>query len=74
MNRYRRILMASALSAVLLAGCGPQASDKKEEPMPMENTVYGEQIKQMNRITDQAKKLEQERMPNLNQQLKENEQ
>lgn len=53
----------------LLAGCGAGDSGAKKAPMPMEETVYGEQIKQMNRIRDQAQKLSGERMDNLNKQL-----
>jgi outer membrane lipopolysaccharide assembly protein LptE/RlpB len=52
--------------AVVLGACGKQ--DRDEEPMPVEETVFADQVEALDRAKQQAKEMEG-RMQDLNSQL-----
>ena len=60
---------AAALTLLMLGGCG--GSDTAERPAPMapEETVFGGQIQQMDRVREETSKLSSERMDTLNRQI-----
>lgn len=61
-------LLRCLLAALLVAGCGQDNSSRQEEPMAVEDTVYGDQIEQMRRAEDRAREMEG-RVQDLNKQL-----
>jgi nitrous oxide reductase accessory protein NosL len=61
----RKALVAAALAA-LLAGCGQDR--EAEEPMPVEETVFGDQVEQIDRTREQVQEMEG-RMQDLNAEL-----
>jgi hypothetical protein len=54
--------------ALLIAGCGQDNSSRQEEPLAVEDTVFGEQVETMQRAEDRAREMEG-RMQDLNEQL-----
>jgi hypothetical protein len=52
----------------LLAACGQDNSSREPEPMPVEDTVFADQVKAMERAEDRAREMEG-RMQDLNQAL-----
>lgn len=63
------VLSLSAVLALVgslagcLSGCGA-----REEPIPVEKSVFGDQVKQIDKAKDQAKQMEN-RMQDLNKKL-----
>jgi hypothetical protein len=71
MTKHVRLPTLACTAMVVLTaftGCGGDTEAKKE-PMPVEETVYGDQFKQMNRAREETSKHSNERMDNLNKQL-----
>jgi hypothetical protein len=60
--------MLCLLSLGLLVGCGQDNSSREPEPMPVEDTVFADQVKAMQRAEDRAREMEG-RMQDLNQAL-----
>jgi hypothetical protein len=52
----------------LVAGCGQDNRSQEPEPMPVEETVFGDQVEQMQRAEDRAREMEG-RMQDLNKAL-----
>ena len=71
MRHSRSMAVACILAAgpLLLTGCGGADTGAKKDPMPVEDTVYGDQIKQMNRVREETTRLSRERMDNLHRQI-----
>lgn len=61
-------VLACLLGFGLVAGCGQDNSSPEPEPMPVEETVFGDQVEQIQRAEDLNRQM-QERMPNLNKEL-----
>jgi hypothetical protein len=61
-------MLACLLGVGLLVGCGQDNSSREPEPMPVEDTVFGDQVQQMQRAEDRAKEMEN-RMQDLNKAL-----
>ena len=61
-------LLLCLLAALVVAGCGENNSSREEEPMAVEDTVFGDQVEQIHRAEDRAKEMEG-RMQDLNKQL-----
>lgn len=55
-------------AALFVAGCGQDNSSREEEPMAVEDTVFGDQVEQIQRAEDRAREMEG-RMQDLNKQL-----
>ncbi|HSD75181.1 MAG TPA: hypothetical protein VLB75_10460 [Steroidobacteraceae bacterium] len=62
----KRVLCVLGLG--LVAGCGQDNSSREPEPMPVEDTVFADQVKAMQRAEDRAKEMEG-RMQDLNKAL-----
>jgi hypothetical protein len=69
MRFYRPWLCAIAFCAMLLAACGQHNPPDEHQPMPVEQSVFGEQVKQMRRIEGSAKQQMEGRTKDLNQRL-----
>ena len=61
-------MLACLLCVGLVAGCGQDTRSREPEPMPVEDTVFGDQVEQIQRAEDRAREMEG-RMQDLNQQL-----
>ena len=61
-------LLACLLGVGLVAGCGQDNSSREPEPMPVEDTVFGDQVEQMHRAEERAREMEN-RMQDLNKEL-----
>jgi hypothetical protein len=61
-------MLACLLGFGLVAGCGQDNRSPEPEPMPVEETVFGDQVEQIQRAEDLNRQM-QERMPNLNKEL-----
>jgi TolA-binding protein len=61
-------LLRCLLAALVVAGCGENNSSREKEPMAVEDTVFGDQVEQIQRAEDRAKEMEG-RMQDLNKQL-----
>lgn len=61
-------LLRCLLAALVVAGCGENNSSREEEPMAVEDTVFGDQVEQIQRAEDRAREMEG-RMQDLNKQL-----
>jgi hypothetical protein len=62
----KKVLCLLALG--LVAGCGQDNSSREPEPMPVEDTVFADQVKAMQRAEDRAGEMEN-RMQDLNKAL-----
>lgn len=67
MNSQHGHWVAIALTTAMLCACG-QKSEEAEQPMPVEETVFADQVKALDRAKDQAHEMEG-RMQDLNSQL-----
>lgn len=54
--------------AMLVGACGQDTPSRQDEPMPVEDTVFADQVKQIDRAKDQAAQMEN-RMQDLNREL-----
>jgi hypothetical protein len=61
-------VLACLLGLGLVAGCGQDNRSQEPEPMPIEETVFGEQVEQIQRAEDRAREMEG-RMQDLNREL-----
>ena len=61
-------LLRCLLAALVVASCGENNSSREEEPMAVEDTVFGDQVEQIQRAEDRAREMEG-RMQDLNKQL-----
>jgi hypothetical protein len=61
-------VVACLLGFGLVAGCGQDNRSQEPEPMPVEETVFGDQVEQIQRAEDRARELEG-RMQDLNREL-----
>ena len=61
-------VLACLLGFGLVAGCGQDNSSPEPEPMPVEETVFGDQVKQIKRAEDLNRQM-MERVPELNKEL-----
>jgi hypothetical protein len=61
-------MLACLLGFAVIAGCGQDNRSQEPEPMPVEETVFGDQVEQIKRAEDLNRQM-QERMPNLNKEL-----
>lgn len=71
MKRPKRIrVVAVAGMATWLAGCGENSATREEQPIPVEESVFGEQVEQMHRAEERAREMEN-RKNDLDAQLEE---
>ena len=63
-----RTLLRCLFAALIVAGCGQDNSSREEGPMAVEDTVFGDQVEQIQRAEDRAREMEG-RMQDLNKQL-----
>lgn len=61
-------LLPCLLATLFIAGCGQDNSSREQEPMAVEDTVFGDQVEQMQRAEDRAREMEG-RVQDLNKQL-----
>lgn len=61
-------LLRCLLATLFIAGCGQDNSSREQEPMAVEDTVFGDQVEQIQRAEDRAREMEG-RMQDLNKQL-----
>lgn len=61
-------VLACLLGFGLIAGCGQDNSSPEPEPMPVEETVFGDQVEQIKRAEDLNRQM-MERVPELNKEL-----
>lgn len=61
-------VLACLLGIGLVAGCGQDNRSQEPEPMPVEETVFGDQVEQIQRAEDRAREMEG-RMQDLNREL-----
>jgi len=61
-------LLACLLGVTFAASCGQDNRSREPEPMPVEDTVFGDQVEQMQRAEDRAREMEG-RMQDLNKEL-----
>ena len=61
-------VLACLLGFGLVAGCGQDNSSPEPEPMPVEETVFGDQVEQIKRAEDLNRQM-MERVPELNKEL-----
>jgi hypothetical protein len=61
-------LLRCLLAALFVAGCGQDNSSREEEPMAVEDTVFGDQVETIQRAEDRAREMEG-RVQELNEQL-----
>ncbi len=61
-------VLACLLGIGVVAGCGQDNRSREPEPMPVEDTVFGDQVEQMQRAEDRAREMEG-RMQDLNREL-----
>jgi hypothetical protein len=61
-------LLRCLLAALFVAGCGQDNSSREQEPMAVEDTVFGDQVETMHRAEDRAREMEG-RVQDLNKQL-----
>lgn len=66
MQRVMKAVAAAAL-VLLLAGCG-RDHEPEEQPMPVEESVFGDQVEQIDRTRERVEEMEG-RMQDLNSQL-----
>lgn len=59
---------ACLLGVGFVAGCGQDSRSREPEPMPVEETVFGDQVEQIQRAEDRAREMEG-RMQDLNREL-----
>ncbi|HZF25561.1 MAG TPA: hypothetical protein VEZ88_04820 [Steroidobacteraceae bacterium] len=64
-----KMLLGCLLCAMVLAACGQDTPPKEEQPMRVEDTFAGDLIQQKEKITDQAQKQVESRMPELNREI-----
>lgn len=60
--------LACLLGFGVMAGCGQDNRSREPEPMPVEETVFGDQVEQIQRAEDRAREVEG-RMQDLNKEL-----
>lgn len=56
--------------AVVLAGCAQDSAPREEQPIPVEESVFGDQVKTIDRAKDGGA-LQEGRVQDLNQKLEE---
>ena len=62
-------VLACLLGFGVVAGCGGEDNRSQEpEPMPVEETVFGDQVETIQRAEDVNRQM-MERVPNLNEEL-----
>lgn len=61
-------LLACLLGVTIVAACGQDNRSRAPEPMAVEDTVFGDQVEQIQRAEERAREMEG-RMQNLNKQL-----
>ena len=61
-------VVACLLGFGLVPGCGQDNRSQEPEPMPVEETVFGDQVEQIQRAEDRAREMEG-RMQDLNREL-----
>ncbi|HEY4646411.1 MAG TPA: hypothetical protein VIH25_09035 [Steroidobacteraceae bacterium] len=61
-------LLRCLLATLLIAGCGQDNSSREQEPMAVEDTVFGDQVETIKRAEDRAREMEG-RVQDLNKQL-----
>lgn len=61
-------LLACLLGVSMVAACGQDNRSREPEPMAVEDTVFGDQVEQIQRAEERAREMEG-RMQDLNKQL-----
>ena len=61
-------LLACLLGVTFAAGCGQDNRSREPEPMAVEDTVFGDQVEQIQRAEERAREMEG-RMQDLNKHL-----
>ncbi len=61
-------VLTCLLGVTFAAGCGQDNRSREPEPMAVEDTVFGDQVEQIQRAEDRAREMEG-RMQDLNEQL-----